>query len=40
MKWIKNMSTRAKEVKMLHICLGDGWRIVDVIFVITGRIYG
>lgn len=35
----KKLENRYKEVKMLHICLGDRWRIIDVYYVITGKVY-
>ena len=36
--WIKNMSIRKAVVKMLHIGLNDSWRLMDVIYVLTGRV--
>lgn len=39
-RYRKNVKIRIAEIKMLHIGLNDTWRLLDLWFVLTGRIYG
>ena len=38
--YLKNMHQRRVEIAMLHIGLNDHWRIVDVVFLLTGVVLG
>lgn len=34
----KEIKNRIAVVKLLHISLNDGWRLMDVLYVLTGKI--
>jgi len=38
--YFREYRLRRAQVRMLHISLRDGWRLVDVIFVLTGKVIG
>ena len=38
--YLQECRLRRAQVLMLHIGLGDGWRLVDVVFVLTGKVIG
>ena len=37
-RYFRDLNLRITQVQMLHVGLGDGWRLVDVVYVLTGRI--
>jgi hypothetical protein len=39
-QWCTDVKNRLVIVRMLNISLNDGWRLVDVWFLLTGRVYG
>lgn len=36
---MKQIRNRITEVKMLHIGLGCGWCFIDVVYVLTGKVF-
>lgn len=36
MGYFKRVKQRKAEITMLHIGLNDGWRLIDVVFLLTG----
>ena len=37
---LREIKMRMFQVRMLHITLGGGWHLVDVIYVLTGNVIG
>lgn len=37
-KYLKRVKQRKAEIEMLHIGLNDGWRVMDIFFLLTGKI--
>jgi hypothetical protein len=37
--YFRNLNLRITQVQMLHVSLGDGWRVVDVVYVLTGKVW-
>ena len=35
--WLR-INQRITQVQMLHIALHDSWRLMDVIFILTGKV--
>ena len=37
---LREIKMRISQVRMLHIGLGGGWHLMDVIYVLTGKVIG
>ena len=37
---LREIKMRILQVRMLHIGLGGGWHLMDVVYVLTGKVIG